>query len=224
MYVIGDIHGDYDALMGVLSQIDGKDHIVFLGDLVDRGPDSIGVVRKVSELVGAGKATLIVGNHDDKFYRWFLGNRVMIRGGIEITIDQYNTLTDQEQKDFKEMYMELIDNAYIFWNTPEMTLAHASYHSLMPHFGKMTYSESRNGFRQLASKAFYGESYENDESGKPIRSYGWFKNVPNGHKVYIGHDVINTDEIVVKETPNGGFVHFIDTGCQKNGKLSFLKI
>jgi hypothetical protein len=70
--VIGDIHGEIDALHSLLGQLgyaaDGSHpdnrHLVFVGDLVDRGPDSPAVLRKVRDLVAAGYAQCILGNHE----------------------------------------------------------------------------------------------------------------------------------------------------------------
>lgn len=70
--IIGDIHGEIDALTDLLSALgyagDGSHPddrcIVFVGDLTDRGPDSPAVLRRVQELVGAGRAQCIVGNHE----------------------------------------------------------------------------------------------------------------------------------------------------------------
>lgn len=63
--LIGDIHGEIDALEAVLArpELAGR-HLVFLGDLVDRGPDSPAVVDRVAALVAAGRATCVVGNHE----------------------------------------------------------------------------------------------------------------------------------------------------------------
>jgi hypothetical protein len=70
--VIGDIHGEIDALHALLGQLgyaaDGSHpdnrRLVFVGDLVDRGPDSPAVLRKVRDLVVAGHAQCILGNHE----------------------------------------------------------------------------------------------------------------------------------------------------------------
>jgi len=70
--IVGDIHGEIDALAALLNQLgysrdgvhpDGR-RLVFLGDLVDRGPDSPAVLRKVRQLVGSGFAQCILGNHE----------------------------------------------------------------------------------------------------------------------------------------------------------------
>lgn len=60
---IGDIHGRIDLLSAALDRFPDR-HIVFLGDYIDRGPDSRAVIEKVRELVEAGRATACLGNHD----------------------------------------------------------------------------------------------------------------------------------------------------------------
>ncbi len=59
---IGDVHGQLDALDQILPQCEGQ--LVFMGDLIDRGPDSRGVVRRVRELCEEGRASCILGNHE----------------------------------------------------------------------------------------------------------------------------------------------------------------
>lgn len=70
--IVGDVHGEIDALRALLGHL-GYDelgrhpqgrHIVFLGDLTDRGPDSPGVVALVRKLVDDGRAQCVLGNHD----------------------------------------------------------------------------------------------------------------------------------------------------------------
>jgi hypothetical protein len=70
-FVIGDIHGHRAALdeLLVLMEREGglssSDQIVFLGDYVDRGPDSVGVLEKVHSLVSSRPNTVaLIGNHD----------------------------------------------------------------------------------------------------------------------------------------------------------------
>lgn len=71
-FVIGDIHGDLAALetiLGKLPDLDAEDSVVFLGDYVDRGPDSRGVVERVRAFAAAGPAKVVTlrGNHEDKW-------------------------------------------------------------------------------------------------------------------------------------------------------------
>jgi bis(5'-nucleosyl)-tetraphosphatase (symmetrical) len=65
IYLIGDLQGCCDPFERLLATIDfspSRDHIYVLGDLVNRGPDSLGVLRRLRELGGA--ATCLLGNHD----------------------------------------------------------------------------------------------------------------------------------------------------------------
>lgn len=73
-FVIGDIHGDLRALRalwGLFPPLDEGDTVVFLGDYVDRGPDSAGVVGFVRGLPGRTPARVIAlrGNHEDAWLR-----------------------------------------------------------------------------------------------------------------------------------------------------------
>ena len=76
IYAIGDVHGHLDKLDQALDWIErdgGKDApIVFVGDLVDRGPDSRGVIQRVIDAQAQGRDwTVVKGNHD-RMFEWFL--------------------------------------------------------------------------------------------------------------------------------------------------------
>lgn len=71
--VVGDVHGELDVLESLLARLGyrGRDGghpegrtLVFVGDLVDRGPKSLAVVERVRELVEAGRARCVLGNHE----------------------------------------------------------------------------------------------------------------------------------------------------------------
>ena len=64
-YLIGDLQGCCDAFERLLAELDfspSRDHLHLLGDLVNRGPDSLGVLRRLRDLEGS--ATCLLGNHD----------------------------------------------------------------------------------------------------------------------------------------------------------------
>jgi hypothetical protein len=70
--IVGDVHGEYDVLRRLMAVL-GYDangesadrrRLVFLGDLIDRGPDSPAVVELVMELVASGRAQCLLGNHE----------------------------------------------------------------------------------------------------------------------------------------------------------------
>lgn len=70
--IVGDLHGEVTALEMLMSKLgydhDGHHaqgrHLVFVGDLVDRGEDSPAIVGRVAELVEQGQAQCILGNHE----------------------------------------------------------------------------------------------------------------------------------------------------------------
>ncbi|HET9598695.1 MAG TPA: metallophosphoesterase [Anaeromyxobacteraceae bacterium] len=67
--VVGDVHGcleELDELIRVVELRPGFDRLVFVGDLLDRGPDPLGCLRRAREL----HAECVVGNHEDKHLRW----------------------------------------------------------------------------------------------------------------------------------------------------------
>lgn len=71
--VIGDVHGCLRELEQLLALIPSGHRICFVGDLVDRGPDSAGVVRLVRKFAADG-AVMVRGNHDDWYVRRAKGN------------------------------------------------------------------------------------------------------------------------------------------------------
>ncbi|MCK6503441.1 metallophosphoesterase [Myxococcota bacterium] len=87
--LVGDVHGELEALRALIGRLGGDPDtgrlqrpLVFLGDLVDRGPDSPGVVRLVRRLCQAGQAFCVAGNHELNLLQgerkegngWFFGD------------------------------------------------------------------------------------------------------------------------------------------------------
>src|SRR4029078_5503572 len=103
--VIGDVHGCRSELETLLEHLGyallRDDHgrpvdaippsgrrAVFVGDLVDRGPDSPGVLRLVMGMVAAGHALCVPGNHENKLVRALQGRTVTVSHGLETTLTQ----------------------------------------------------------------------------------------------------------------------------------------
>lgn len=77
LIVIGDVHGHSDALIAILNEIEptDKDTFIFLGDLVDRGPDSKGVIDEVARLKQSYDVKVICGNHEEMVLAAFQGGK-----------------------------------------------------------------------------------------------------------------------------------------------------
>jgi hypothetical protein len=95
--IVGDVHGEIEALIALLHHLgydkggshpEGR-HLVFLGDLTDRGPDSPAVVTVVRSLIELGRAQCVLGNHDLNILLglekhdnpWFFGNEFHTHDG-----------------------------------------------------------------------------------------------------------------------------------------------
>lgn len=114
--IIGDIHGEIDSLVKLLRQLsydDGGLHpegrrLVFLGDLIDRGPDSPAVVEKVSHLVRQGRAQCILGNHELNLLRndkkegngWYMDP-------AKTGKYPFTPVTERQKKDFQSFFAQL---------------------------------------------------------------------------------------------------------------------
>ncbi|MCL2631855.1 MAG: polynucleotide kinase-phosphatase [Coriobacteriia bacterium] len=101
--IIGDVHGCYDELCELLDELgyevdaractarapvgQGR-KAIFLGDLCDRGPGNVQVLRLVMNMVSTGSAYCIAGNHDNKLLRHLRGAKVTTDHGLQLTIDQ----------------------------------------------------------------------------------------------------------------------------------------
>lgn len=119
VYAIGDIHGRKDLLVKLIEDIDSDNaargpastHIIFLGDLVDRGPDSAGVIEKAIKLKKkrGHNVRFLMGNHEEVFLKACRANdkkvtRFFIRIGGEETILSYPiTKKDYRDLDIQEL-------------------------------------------------------------------------------------------------------------------------
>lgn len=99
IYAIGDIHGRFDlleALLGTIKEdidrepLSGQVHLVFVGDLIDRGPDSKAVVSKVRELCQTTPCTALMGNHEEILVSILEGNIDAL--GFFLRLGGYETL------------------------------------------------------------------------------------------------------------------------------------
>jgi len=213
--IIGDIHGCYDELIALLREL-GYSHQdglwrhpegrkpVFLGDLVDRGPDTPGVLRVVMYLVQAGLAWCVPGNHDIKLLRWLNGKNVKIAHGLQESIDQL----DAAGPEFKESVKKFIDGLishYVF-DDGNLVVAHAGLKEEMQGRGSGAVREF----------CLYGETTgEIDEFGLPVRIH-WAADYQGKAQVVYGHTPV----------PSAQWLHRtidIDTGCVFGGKLTALR-
>lgn len=212
--IIGDIHGcssELDTLLGRLGYVDGAHPegrtAVFVGDLVDRGPDSPGVLRRVMGMVAAGNALCVPGNHENKLGRWLKGRNVQHTHGLAETIEQLER-EDAADPEFRERVARFIDGLVSHYVLDEGRL-------VVCHAGLPEKYHGRTSGR-VRSHALYGDTTgETDEFGLPVR-YPWAEDYRGRAAVVYGHTPVPTASWVNNTI-------CLDTGAVFGGKLTALR-
>ena len=221
--VIGDVHGCRNELVTLLEKLgygiarndtgDGPGYdtapppgrtAIFLGDLVDRGPDSAGVLGLVVDMVQAGHALAIPGNHDAKLARALAGRKIETKHGLAETLDQLEATPEIFRKRAAE-FLEELPSHYVL-DGGRLVAAHA---------GMKEELQNRTS-REVRDFGLYGETTgETDEEGLPVRR-DWGANYRGPAAVVYGHTPVARAEWV-NETI------CIDTGCAFGGQLTALR-
>ncbi|MEU9136837.1 polynucleotide kinase-phosphatase [Streptomyces sp. NPDC048404] len=209
--IVGDIHGcasELESLLGKLGYVDGVHPegrtAVFVGDLVDRGPDSPGVLRRVMSMVGSGNALCVPGNHENKLGRYLKGRQVQHTHGLAETIEQL----DAESEEFRATVRKFIDGlvSHYVLDGGRLVVCHAG----LPE----KYHGRTSG--RVRSHALYGDTTgETDAFGLPVR-YPWAEDYRGRAAVVYGHTPVPTATWLNNTI-------CLDTGAVFGGKLSALR-
>ncbi len=219
--VIGDIHGCRTELETLLAELGyvmeydderrplGARHpdrrrVVFVGDLVDRGPDTPGVLRLAMGMVAAGDAFCVPGNHENKLLRALRGRNVQITHGLAESLAQL----DQEPAEFRaqvEQFLDGLISHYVF-DHGRLVVAHAG----------ITERYIGRASGRVRSFCLYGDTTgETDEFGLPVR-YPWANDYRGKAVVLYGHTPVPAPEWVNNTL-------CLDTGCVFGGRLTALR-
>ena len=134
LYAIGDIHGRVDLLEELLAKLplEPMDRLVFLGDYVDRGPDSHGVVERLLALREERECVFLLGNHESMFLdflAWpgdeYFGGDAFLTNGGDRTLASYGyfdledpeaefALPDAHRDFYAGLKLHHIDGDYLF--------------------------------------------------------------------------------------------------------------
>ncbi len=218
--IVGDVHGCASELRTLLLELgwqleeddgaaidathpDGR-RAVFVGDLVDRGPDTPGVLRLVMGMVASGNAFCVSGNHEAKLVRALKGAAVTVSHGLAESLAQLET----EPEDFRDRAREFMDGliSHYVLDDGRLVVAHAglkeSYHG--------------RSSRRVRAFALYGDTTgETDEYGLPVR-YPWARDYRGRAMVVYGHTPVPTAEWVNNTI-------CLDTGVVFGGELTALR-
>lgn len=211
--VIGDVHGCFDELVMLLRKLGYEDNEeagmihpegrkpVFLGDLCDRGPKNVEVLRLVMKMVKSGNALAVPGNHDVKLVKYLLGKNVQLTHGLDKTVEELEKQDEQFRNDVREFLDGLVSH-YVL-DDGKLVVSHAGLKQ--EYIGR--------GSMKVRDFCLYGEATgEIDEYGLPVR-LNWASDYRGKATVVYGH--IPQLEV---QAMNGTFC--IDTGCVFGGKLT----
>ena len=218
---IGDVHGCYEECTALLHKLGyqfDKDGIpehpnshkpIFIGDITDRGPNSVDMIRLVWTLAVQRKTGLYIpGNHCNKLYRYFLGNKVKAVHGLETTIAELEALSKPDRIKVRDQFMQLYETAplYLVLDQGKLVLAHAG-------IKKEFIGATHKGVKTFV---LYGDiTGKTLPDGRPERR-DWALKHPGDPIIVYGHTPVHEPRIK-NNTYN------IDTGAVFGGKLTALQ-
>jgi protein phosphatase len=218
--VIGDIHGCRAELELLLLELgyeisrDGAGRpggahqsgrrVIFLGDLVDRGPDTPGVLRLVMGMVAAGDAFCVPGNHENKLLRALRGRNVQVSHGLAESLAQLAAEPDEFRAGV-ERFLDGLISHYVL-DGGQLVVAHAG---LIERY-------QRRASGRVREFCLYGQTTgETDEYGLPVR-YPWAEEYRGRAMVLYGHTPVAAPEWINNTL-------CLDTGCVFGGRLTALR-
>lgn len=217
--IIGDVHGCFDELVELLAKLgyqvaedagrftvthpQGR-RALFLGDLVDRGPKIAEVLRLAMDMVAAGAALCVPGNHEVKLLRKLSGKNVKLTHGLAETV----AALEREPPELSARVAAFIDGlvSHYVLDDGKLVVAHAG----------MKESLQGRGSGAVREFALYGETTgETDEFGLPVR-YNWAGEYRGRAAVVYGHTPVPSVEWHNRTV-------CVDTGCVYGGALTAMR-
>ncbi len=200
LFALGDIHGCSTALGTLLAAIDPQpeDTLVVLGDVIDYGPDTKGVIQQLIDLSRRCRLILLTGNHEEMMFRAFESpselNSWLYSGG-EDTLKCYPGRDENELID-PDHFGFLKSHCRDFYETDEFIFVHANYFPNLP-------------MSQQSSRTLRWEFIE------PERMAPHY----SGKTVVAGHTPQTSGEVL-----DLVFLKVIDTDCSRGGWLTALEV
>jgi polynucleotide kinase-phosphatase len=218
--IIGDVHGcraELEELLAALGYRLERDaagrpvgaahpagrRAIFVGDLVDRGPDTPGVLRLVMGMTAAGTAFCVAGNHEVKLLKALRGKNVKRSHGLDASMEQLELETAQFRTAVDAFIDSLISH-YVF-DEGRLVVAHAGL--IERYHGRAS--------GRVREFCLYGQTTgETDEYGLPVR-YPWATEYRGRAVVAYGHTPVPAAEWLNNTL-------CVDTGCVFGGRLTAL--
>jgi len=226
-FAIGDVHGCLDELQILLTKINFRpnyDFLMFVGDLVDRGPDSNGVVTYIRDLkTRFSKIGVVRGNHDDRYARYF-SHELKHRANPH---HKNNMFLNEEKRAVYNSLSE--ENLFFLMKLPNyLSFEHSNWVAVHAGFEPGIDLERQDPDQMKHLR--YLEIGTNRPKGltkeykQPPNTQHWTKVYDLPYNVVCGHHVHSFEKPVCIERPNGTKIVCVDTGCAYGGFLTAYNI
>lgn len=213
---IGDVHGCLDQLDELLRQVEPgpRDRLVFLGDLMDKGPDPVGVVRRVREL----GAPCVMGNHDEKHVRWRRHEAVRRDTGKPNPMRPMDPVSLAQNEALSDADVEWMSSLPAVLRTETFTVAvHGGFEPRLP----LAKQDLKKVLRCRYVDAEGAMVPIMSDTHVPDGTVRWAQAFREPVHVFYGHHCLTLDEaqVDVYEDPIRWFRAGIDGGCAYGGSL-----
>jgi len=139
IYAVGDIHGCYDKLLALMEKMDidfESDTLVFLGDYIDRGPQSFEVVAYLDDLKQRyANSIFLKGNHEEMLEKYLSGeDRItyLVNGGQQTLESYMNRPRPEGEPAIPSTHLEFFKSLQIYHETQNYIFVHAGLKNKVP--------------------------------------------------------------------------------------------
>lgn len=212
--IVGDIHGcidEFNELVKTLSYNKETDRLILLGDLIDRGPDSVAVVKRAREM----DLECVMGNHEHKFMKWFRSF-----GSQNAVYDRRAHYTQFSDADIN--YIARMDQ-YIVLPQHNIVVVHAGLRG-----GVSLKNQSRDDLYYIrytdADSRFLSLKKINRLGKEATGARFWTEFWYGPESVVYGHNVHSYEQPLIEEVQPGVTCYGLDTGCCFGGRLTAMVV
>ncbi len=217
--IIGDVHGCYDELLALVEKLGyekrGQAYVhpkgrrlISVGDVADKGPKNLQALEFWMDQVAYNGGLWVHGNHCNKLYRYFLGNKVRVAHGLEHTVWELEGLPKEKRIDFRSRFMRCYESQCFYLMLDKRRLA-------VVHGGLREESMGRFS-NKIRAVCLYGETAGTHENNsRPVR-LDWAKDYRGRPFVVYGHTVAEGPKIHHNTVD-------IDQGCVYGGYLTAMR-
>jgi protein phosphatase len=236
--IVGDVHGNHAGLVKMIKLARRKNlFMLFLGDIVDYGTDTLKCAEEVAHIVFNGWGASVLGNHEKKIRHWVARERGVIRAGDgeiydgrwdsmfanltgftgnvshgnDVTLNQLKAIGEVERYHWETMFLGLCETMPHVIKLPGYTLVHGALDQHM--LDSTVYRFAPRSTQE--SLAVFGQGTGEYLNGLPVRLYDWVDEIPPRMTAVVGHDCRQRIAPLIQQGAAGGRAIFMDTGSSK---------